>query len=132
MDTRNYYQNFNKINMAKIKREKTENNISQEMIKNIKKEILSFGVNSEDYIRFLISVNAMKDKDTVRMYDNSQIETYRNAYLRKHEVTVEDSMQLDKFKILSSDSEGNTYETGYFTPRSFWDFYKNYKLSSNR
>jgi hypothetical protein len=30
-------------------------------------------------------------------------------------------MQLEKFKIKSSDENGNQYFTGYFAPRSFWD-----------
>lgn len=111
--------------MSKFKKstgEKTKNEMSIEMLKDCKKDIAKFGFNPKnEYPKFLISVGAMKDKETVLKYHNSQIEMYREMFLKKNEHSIEDSMQLDKFKIKSSDQDGNQFETGYFAPRSFWD-----------
>ena len=107
--------------MAKNNDTKTKNEMSIEMLKNCKKDIGKFGFNLEDYPKFLISVKAMKDEQTVLQYKNSDMETYRKMFLEKNEHSIEDTMQLEKFKIKTSDENGNQYDTGYFSPRSFWD-----------
>ena len=99
-----------------------KNEMSIEMLKDCKSDIAKFGFSSfDEYPKFLVSVSAQKEDGTVLKYHNSLIENYRKIFLEKNEHSVEDSMQLEKFKIKSSDENGNQYETGYFAPRSFWD-----------
>jgi hypothetical protein len=106
------------------KREETQKiPMSSEMLKNCKRDIAKFGFNHGSYEKFLVSVKAIKeDKTTVLQYRNEQMGEYRDAFLKKNEQTLNDSFFLDRFKILSSNSDGKQYETGYFCPRSFWDF----------
>lgn len=103
--------------------------MSETFIKNCKKDIAKFGFGGEEYTQFLISVKAMKDRDTVVKYPNSEMSEYREKYLRKNEYSIGDSLQLDKFKIKTSDGNGKRYDTGYFAPRSFWDKIYDYKLT---
>lgn len=115
--------------MAKNIEKEEKNEMSIEMLKACKNEIAKFGFNLDDYTKFLVSVNAMKDSQTVLQYPNHDIEKYREMFLKKNEHSIEDSMQLDKFKIKTSYYEGEKVvqkETGYFAPRSFWD--KIYKI----
>lgn len=107
--------------MAKITKEKENNQMSIEMIKDCKNDIAKYGFNAEEYVKFLISVNAMKNENIVLKFPNHEINKYREMFLKKNEHSVEDTLQLDKFKIKSSDQDGNQYFTGYFCPRSFWD-----------
>ena len=93
--------------------ENTKNAVmSNEMIRNCKNDIAKFGFTGREYTQFLISVQAMKDEDTVYMFPNSELEQYREKYIKKNEYGIGDQFQLDKFKIKGSD---------YFVPRSFWD-----------
>lgn len=108
--------------MAKNNTTKTKNEMSIEMLKDCKKDIAKFGFSlKNEYPNFLVSVLAQKEDGTVLKYHNSQLEMYREKFIKKNEHSVEDTMQLEKFKIKSSDENGNQYETGYFVPRSFWD-----------
>ena len=107
--------------MAKNNTKETKNEMSEEMLKVCKNDIAKFGFNIQDYVKFLISVEAMKDDKIVLQYKNHDLENYREKYLKKNEHSIEDTMQLEKFKIKSSDENGNQYFTGYFAPRSFWD-----------
>ncbi len=116
--------------MPKPRREnETENAImTPTFIKNCKNDIAKFGFSGKDYIRFLISVKAMKDENTVLKFPNSQLSDYRDKYLRKNEYGVGDSLMLDRSRIKSYDNDGHKKETGYFVPRSFWDKILDYKL----
>ena len=117
--------------MSKFKKTKGEKKevMSDEMIKKCKNDIAKFGFNNEDYIKFLISVKAMKDKNTVLKYPNAQIDKYHKMFLLKNESNGDnDLMALHSFKIKTCDENCNQYETGYFAPRSFWDKIYDYKL----
>lgn len=109
--------------MAKNNNTKEKNEMSIEMLKACKNDIGKFGFDLREYPKFLISVKAMKDEKTVLQYPNHDMEKYREMFLKKNEHSVEDSMQLEKFKIITSDENipPHYYETGYFAPRSFWD-----------
>lgn len=96
--------------------------ISDEMIKSCKAEIAKFGFNGDEYINFLISVWAMKNKDTATQFPNTQIDRYREKFIKQHEYSISDNFALDKYKIKTSDVDGKKYETGWFCPRSFWDY----------
>ena len=98
-------------------------------VKNCKNDIAKFGFGGKEYEQFLISVQAMKDENTVLKYPNSELSEYREKYLKKNEYGIGDSLILDKYKIKSSYDNGKKYETGYFCPRSFWDKILDYKLS---
>ena len=104
-----------------------EATMSRAMLEDLKKEISKFGFRNEDYVKFLISVYAMKNEDTVMSFPNSDINAYREKVLKKFEHSFGDSFQLEKFKIMSSTQDGKKYETGYFCPRSFWDFVRDAK-----
>lgn len=104
--------------------------ISRNMIINCKADISRFGFNPGDYEKFLVSVKAMKPDGTVFQYRNKQITEYRDAYLKKNEVDLGDAFILDKFKILTSNDSGKQYETGWFCPRSFWDYILDYRLEN--
>lgn len=95
--------------------------MSNNFIKNCKNDIGKFGFNLEDYEKFLVSVEAMKDGGIVLKYPNHDMSAYRDKYTKKNEYGIGDSLILDKFKIMSSEENGKKYETGYFAPRSFWD-----------
>lgn len=102
--------------------------ISDEMVKKCKSDIAKFGFDGQHYIKFLISVRAMKDETTVLKFSNHEINEYREMFLRKNEMDLEnDPFALDRSKIFTSGENGNKYETGYFCPRSFWD-----KISATR
>lgn len=98
-----------------------EATMTETFIKNCKSDIAKFGFTGKEYEQFLISVQAMKDENTVLKFPNNQIAEYREKYLKKNEYGIGDSLILDKFKIKTSDENGKKYETGYFAPRSFWD-----------
>jgi hypothetical protein len=91
------------------------------MIRKCKGDIEEFGFTGKKYTQFLISVEAMKDENTVLKFPNRQLSDYREKYLKQSEYEVGDSLILDKFKIMTSETNGHQYETGYFSPRSFWD-----------
>jgi len=118
--------------MSKFKKVKEiKNEISIEMVKACKNDIAKFGFDAKEYIKFLISIGAMKDKDTVLKFRDDEMEQYRELFLKKNERSTEDTMQLDKYKIESSYYEGDIvvkFFTGYFCPRSFWDMIYNHKL----
>lgn len=96
--------------------------MSDEMIKKCKSDIAKFGFGGKEYTQFLISVQAMKDEETVLKYLNHDINKYHKIFLEKNESGGEnDLMVLHSFKIMTSDENGKKYETGYFSPRSFWD-----------
>ena len=109
--------------MAKISREEEKKEwASIEMIKKCKSDIAKFGFAGDKYIKFLISVKAMKDESTVLKYPNHDMDKYRKMFLQKNEVDLDnDPFLLESFKIKTSDSDGKQYITGYFAPRSFWD-----------
>lgn len=90
-------------------------------IKNCKNDIAKFGFTGQEYMKFLISVAAMKYENTILKYPNNELVEYREKFIRKNEYGIGDSLILDKFKIKTSDENGNKHETGYFAPRSFWD-----------
>lgn len=96
--------------------------MSDEMIKKCKNDIAKFGFTGKEYVQFLISVGAMKDEYTVLKYPNSDMNAYHKMFLEKNEVDPDsDIFILQNFKIMTSNENGNKYETGYFAPRSFWD-----------
>jgi len=104
------------------KKERVKNDMSIEMLKACKNDIAKFGFNLRDeYPKFLISVLAEKEDRIVLKFPNEQMEQYREMFLKKNEHSVEDTMQLDKFKIMTCDPDGNSYATGFFAPHSFWD-----------
>ena len=114
-------------------KEEQKSEASLKFIKNCKADIAKFGFALGCYERFLMSVKAFKETGEVLYYRNKQIEEYRNAYLKKNEADLNDAFILDKFKAMSSRDEGTRiikYETGWFAPRSFWDFILDYKLES--
>ena len=86
--------------------------MNEEMVRNCKSDIAKFGFSGQDYIKFLISVCAMKDENTVVKFMISDFEEYYNKFVKKNEVGIEDSFEFDKCKIKNG---------GYFFPRSFWD-----------
>jgi len=109
-----------------MKKQKEDNPIenatmTETFIKNCKNDIAKFGFGGKEYEQFLISVEAMKDENTVLKYNNNDLSAYREKYLKKNEYGIGDSLILDKYKIKSSYDNGRKYETGYFAPRSFWD-----------
>ena len=64
--------------MHKKQKEETEEAISQahispEMVSKLKNLIFKFGVTNDAYIKFLISVHAMKDEKTVLQFPNTDI-----------------------------------------------------------
>ena len=81
-------------------------------VKNCKSDIAKFGFGGKEYEQFLISVQAMKDENTVVKFMISDFEEYYNKFVKKNEVGIEDSFEFDKCKIKNG---------GYFCPRSFWD-----------
>lgn len=95
--------------------------MSGQMLKALKGEIAKFGFNGEQYIKFLISVKAMRDRNTVMKYPNDDMEKYREEFIRKHEYGIGDAFMFDKCKIMTSDENGKPRQTGYFCPRAFWD-----------
>lgn len=104
--------------------------MSDEMIKKCKSDIAKFGFTGPEYLKFLISVKAMLDAETVVQFPNTDINQYHKEFLEKNEVGDNDLMVLHNFKIKASDSNGHPYETGYFCPRSFWDTILDSKLST--
>jgi len=96
--------------------------ISSSMLKSCKDEIAKFGFSGPEYIKFLISVKAMRDETTVMMYNNSDIEKYRADFIKKHESSIGDNFVLDKFKAKSGGDTGKSFDSGWFAPRSFWDY----------
>lgn len=119
--------------MAK-KEEDNKIEISRNMVINCKADISKFGFNPGDYEKFLMSVKAMKPDGTVLQYRNKQLTEYRDFYLKKNEKDLGDAFILDKFKILTSIEKGiNNWvqiETGWFAPRSFWDYILDYRLEN--
>lgn len=107
--------------------------ISNEMMQKCKADIGKFGFTLVEYDKFLISVLALKkDSKTVLQYPNQQMETYRAQFLKKNENSLSDAFVLDKFKIKTRSGDGIKvliYETGYFCPRSFWDYVFNERIS---
>lgn len=103
--------------------------MSDEMVKKCKSDIAKFGFTAKEYLKFLISVKAMKNDNTVMKYPNHDIEQYHQEFLKKNEVGDDDMFVLQNFKITSSGEEGKKYETGYFSPRSFWDFILGHRMS---
>jgi hypothetical protein len=96
--------------------------MSREMLQKCKDKIRKFGFDGEQYIKFLISVAAMRNKKIVTKYRNDEMESYRDKFIRDCEVTLNDSFMFDKLsKIWTSDEHGGKHETGYFCPRNFWD-----------
>lgn len=106
--------------MPKIIKEENEPTMTPTFIKNCKNDIAKFGFTGKEYIKFLISVFAMKDEKTVVKLPNNEISEYREKFLKKNEYGIGDSLILDRFKIKSIVGE-HKQETGYFVPRSFWD-----------
>lgn len=105
--------------------------ISRNMVINCKADISKFGFLPGDYNKFLVSVKASKPDGTVLQYKNEQLEEYQDAYIKKNQQSISDAFILDKFKILTSKEEGIRiiqYETGWFAPRSFWDYILDYRL----
>lgn len=115
--------------MPKIKKEVDSGDsvMSNKMLASLKSEIAQFGFDGGNYVTFLMSVGAMKNKSIALKYPNSEMEKYRDMFLKKFEYSVGDCLQLDKFKIMASDQNGKSYETGYFAPRSLWDWVLNQK-----
>lgn len=105
-----------------------EATISSEMIKNCKDEIAKFGFEGKDYINFLVSVSAMTNKNTVVEFPVSDMAEYRDKFIKKHEHSIGDTFALDKFKIKTSGDFGKPYDTGWFCPRSFWDYILSVKI----
>ena len=115
--------------MAKRNNGEKKELMSDEIIKKCKNDIAKFGFGGKDYVKFLISVKAMKDENTVLKYPNHDIDKYHKMYLEKNESGGDnDLMVLYNFKITSCDNNDNHYETGYFASRSFWDKVLDYKL----
>lgn len=111
--------------MPKPKRENEEAvekaKMSDVMIQKCADKIAKYGFDFEEYVNFLISVKAMNNRGNVLMYKNDQIQKYRELFIKDTEENIGDTFQFDKFKIKSCDQNGDQYETGYFSPRSFWD-----------
>jgi len=117
--------------MAKISSKNQEQKIpmSEQMIKNCKNKIAKFSFKYPEYEKFLISVKAMKDESIVLIYRNEELQKYRETYIKENEHNIGDTFQFDKFKIMSSDENGNQYENGYFSPKSFWDSIRDKKIN---
>lgn len=115
--------------MPKISSKNQEQKIpmSEQMFKSCKSKIAKYGFNYPEYEKFLVSVKAMKDEHTVLKYHNTDMEKYRTTYIKESEHSIGDTFQFDKFKIMTSDDNGREYETGYFAPRSFWDYIREKK-----
>ncbi len=100
--------------MAKINDEKPADIavMSEQMLKDLKKEIAYFGFTPTQYTDFLVSVQAMgNDKRSVMSYPNSDIELYREKHIKKHEHGLNDAFVFEKY------AKGKEW----FYPRSFWD-----------
>ena len=95
--------------------------MSVDMLKSCKSEIAKFGFEQKEYTKFLISVKAMRDVDTVMSYSNHEIDQYRAEFVKKHETSIGDTFIFDKCKLKRSAEGGRSSETGYFVPRTFWD-----------
>lgn len=117
--------------MAKISAKKQEEKIpmSDKMLKSCKAKIAKFGFEFPEYEKFLISVKAMSDDLTVLLYRNDEMENYREQFIKENESTIGDTFQCEKFKQMTSSEDGLEYETGYFAPRSFWDFIRSKRLN---
>lgn len=118
--------------MPKISSKKQEEKIpmSEQMLKNCKNKIAKFGFKYPEYDQFLISVKALSEDKIVLQYRNTDIDEYRNKFVKENEHSTGDTFQFDKFKIMTSDESGNQYETGWFCPRSFWDSIRDRKIIS--
>lgn len=120
--------------MAKQTQESIEFEISEEMLKNCKKDISYFGFENEKYEDFLISVKAINKEKEVIELPVLQIEQYREKYTKKHESakgSIHDPFIFDQIsKISYTDESGQKVFTGYFCPRKFWDYVRNKKIYS--
>ena len=102
--------------------EKDKNRGSNSLVRHCKSMIFKFGYGLGAYDKFLVSVKAQKEDGTVLQYSNNDMEKYYNAYLKHDGEFLSDAFILDNFKIKSRDGHDKVYETGYFCPRSFWDY----------
>lgn len=117
--------------MPKITTQENETDkaeMSNKMLLALKNKIKKYGFYGKEYVSFLVSVGASKPDETVIVYPNSDIDKYREAHVKEYEESVGDAFQLDKFKIKSSDKDGKQYETGWFSPRGFWDSIKSRRI----
>lgn len=106
--------------MAKKDKEKEEIkeliNMSPEMVKNCKREIAKVGFTVSEYLLFLQSVKAYKFEDrVVMMYPLSDMDKYREDFIKANEVSLADTFVFDKLSQ-------NSAIAGYFCPRNFWDY----------
>lgn len=105
--------------MPKIKKEEETKDavMSHEMIRKCKDMIAKYGFDGPKYTNFLISVMAMKNKNTVMKFPVSDMVEYREKFLKDLEYSIGDAFMLDK----SSDGE-------YFVPKNFWDYVRDAKI----
>ena len=113
--------------MPKIQKDISEekSDISHEMIQKCKQKICSFkdgATDNERYDKFLVSVFAQNPQGDVKMYPNSAMPAYFTDHLKDCSHSLADGFILDRFKQMTSDHDGKRYETGWWAPRSFWDF----------
>lgn len=84
--------------------------MSEEMKKALKKEVFKYGCQPYQYLKFYEEVKVQRG-DSVMQYPISEMETYRDRYVKKFEKGLNDSFVFEKY---SRNGE-------YFTPRAFWD-----------
>lgn len=106
----------------KKEQEKNESNgaePSREMIKEVFNDMKKF----KKYEDFLISVQAMKDTETVLQYPDIDIDKYENKYIKKYmSGSLNDSFVFsDKTIVKRKDEYGKSKNTGFFMPRMFFD-----------
>jgi hypothetical protein len=120
--------------MAKIERQDITEivEITPEMIKAIKRDIKNF----TRYDDFLYSVEAIKKSDflpSVLQYRNEYLEDYENKFIKKYIGNSLNNMFVFKKyanvqKNIASEGKPQYVDTGYFMPRSFWDFVSKQKI----
>lgn len=96
--------------------------MSEEMKRKCKDEIRKFGFSFPQYDKFLVSVAAMNLNGSVIQYPNGQILEYRDEFIKKLEHGIGDTFMFDKISKIKTSGEHGSHETGWFCPRSFWDY----------
>jgi len=113
--------------MADRKKEDNANvaQISRSMINSIKKEMFKY----KYYDDFLFEVEAMKKTDNapiVNKYKNEDIKWYEEKYIKKHQQGINDAFVFEQYathmKNVAQEGKPQWVNSGYFIPRSFWDF----------
>ena len=121
--------------MFKPKKEEEEEthdsiSISQEMTNAIKEKIKEY----PSYYDFLYAVKAMEDRGgrpVVLKHKNELLREYEEKFIKRFKKDITDEFIFTKManyrKNIANDGKPKWVDTGYFIPRSFWDFVERQK-----